>query len=96
MIRPMLRVTVVAHPGARTERVELGDQSELHVWVRARPIDSQANAAIERAIAAALGLKARQVRMTAGATRRRKIVDIDLPDQAALDTRLVAHTMRVD
>jgi len=51
MIRPMLRVAVVAHPGAPAERIEAGDQSELHVWVRARPVEGQANAAIERAIA---------------------------------------------
>src|SRR3981081_567094 len=57
MIRAMLRVAVVAHPGARSERIEAGDHSELHVWVRARPVEGQANAAIERVIASGLGLK---------------------------------------
>jgi uncharacterized protein YggU (UPF0235/DUF167 family) len=92
----MLRVAVLAHPGARTNRVESGDQAELHVWVRARPVEGQANAAIERAIASALGLKMRQVRLAAGATSRRKIVELDLPDQAALNTRLLAHKLRAD
>jgi uncharacterized protein YggU (UPF0235/DUF167 family) len=92
----MLRVAVVAHPGAPAERIEAGDQSELHVWVRARPVEGQSNAAIERAIATALGLKMRQVRLATGARSRRKIVELDLPDQAALQTRLLAHKLRAD
>jgi uncharacterized protein YggU (UPF0235/DUF167 family) len=92
----MLRVAVVAHPGARSERIEAGDHSELHVWVRARPVEGQANAAIERVIASGLGLKMRQVRLAAGASSRRKIVELDLPDQAALQSRLLAHKLRAD
>jgi uncharacterized protein len=92
----MLTHPVVAHPGSRVERVALADPGlELHVWVRARPVEGQANIAIERAIAAALGLKPRQVRVAAGATGRRKIVEIDLPDEATLHRRLVAHLLRI-
>jgi len=90
----MLRVAVVAHPGARGERIELDEQAELHVWVRARPVEGQANVALEQAVARALGIKPRQVRLVAGATRRRKIVEIDLPDQAALRARLLAYGLR--
>jgi uncharacterized protein YggU (UPF0235/DUF167 family) len=92
----MLRVAVIAHPGARTERIEAGEHSELHVWVRARPVEGQANAAIERAIATALDLKMRQVRLASGAGSRRKIVELDLPDLAALQSRLLAHKLRAD
>ena len=92
----MLRVAVFAHPGARTDRIEASDQAELHVWVRARAVEGQANAAIERAIATALGLRPRQVRLAAGAASRRKIVELDLPDLAALNARLLAHKLRAD
>jgi uncharacterized protein YggU (UPF0235/DUF167 family) len=90
----MLRLTVHAHPNARSQRIELLDDDELGVWVRARAVEGQANVAIERAVATTLDLHPRQVRLTAGHTSRRKIVEIDLPDLAALRARLVAHAMR--
>ena len=92
----MLRLTVVAHPGSRVDRVSLGTDLSLDVRVMARPIDGQANAAIESAIAGALGLRPRQVRLASGMRSRRKIVEIDLPDQAALEARLLAHGLRSD
>jgi uncharacterized protein YggU (UPF0235/DUF167 family) len=91
----MLRLTVVAHPSARVERVALLEDAALGVWVRARAVEGQANAAIERAIATVLGLRPRQVRLAAAATSRRtKIVEIDLPSLEALHSRLLAHTVR--
>src|SRR5438067_11714903 len=94
MIRPMLRLALVAHPGARTERIERLDDSTIGVWVRARAVEGQANTAIERAIADALDLRPRQVRLVGGLTARRKIVEIDLPDQQSLDARMLAHAVR--
>jgi uncharacterized protein len=87
----VLRVTVEAHPGARHERVEVRDDGSLGVWVRAKPVEGQANAAIERAIAAALQLRARAVKIVAGDTSRRKIVEIDLPAADVLRTRLATN-----
>jgi uncharacterized protein YggU (UPF0235/DUF167 family) len=92
----MLRLTVVAHPGARDERVVALGAAEVAVWVRARAVEGQANLAIERALAGALGLRPRQVHLIAGATSRRKIVEVDLPSGAALSERLLAHGVRVD
>ena len=87
----MLRVAVFAHPGARHDAVSRGDDQVLVVSVRARAVDGQANVAIERTLANALGLRPRQVRIVNGLTARRKIVEIDLPDGAALDERLQVH-----
>jgi uncharacterized protein YggU (UPF0235/DUF167 family) len=84
----MLRLVVMAHPGARVERVAALGESELAVWVRARAIEGQANAAIERALAGALGLRPRQVHIVSGLSGRRKIVDVDLPGPADLAQRL--------
>jgi uncharacterized protein YggU (UPF0235/DUF167 family) len=72
------------------------DGETLEVWVRARPVAGQANGAIERAIATALGLKPRQVEIVSGATSKRKIVDVDLPGAQALHQRLVAYGLRAD
>jgi uncharacterized protein YggU (UPF0235/DUF167 family) len=90
----MLRLVVQAHPGARHERVELKADDTLSVWVRARAIEGQANAAIERAIASALGMRSQCVQLASGHTSRRKIVDIDLPDLEALRASLLAHGVR--
>jgi uncharacterized protein YggU (UPF0235/DUF167 family) len=68
-------------PGASFERLELAEAT-LRVWVRARPVEGQANAAIEEAIANALGLRRRQARIVSGATSRRKLIEIDI---ASLD-----------
>jgi uncharacterized protein len=92
----MLRVHVAAHPGSRREKVDLLDQDVLGVWVRARPVDGQANRAIELAIAGALGLRPRQVRLVVGQIGRRKIVEIDAPNLDGLRARLLAHRLHVD
>jgi uncharacterized protein YggU (UPF0235/DUF167 family) len=92
----MLRIHVAAHPGARHERVDLLGDDVLGVWVRARPVDGQANRAIEVAIAGALGLRPRQVRLVVGEISRRKIVEIDAPSLEALRARLLAHAAQSD
>jgi uncharacterized protein YggU (UPF0235/DUF167 family) len=93
----MLRCAVIAHPAAQAERVELlDDRATLGVWVRARAIEGKANAAIEAAIASALGLRPRQVGIVVGGTSRRKIIEIDLPDRAALEHRLTTRALPLE
>jgi uncharacterized protein YggU (UPF0235/DUF167 family) len=92
----MLRLTVVAHPYARLERVDVTDETIVHVWVRQRPIEGQANAAIERVLAQAVGLRPPQVRLVSGASTRRKIVEVDVPDRAALHQRFTAYGLLAD
>lgn len=83
-----MRVVVTAHPGARQIRVELHADGALSVWVRARPVDGAANAAIERTLAQALGLRPRQVRVVAGHTARQKTIEIDDLSETELRQRL--------
>lgn len=90
----MFRALVVAHPGARQERVELLADDSLGVWVFARAVEGQANEALVGAIAKALGLRRHEVRITGGQRSRRKIVEIDVPDVPTLRERLVAHAVR--
>lgn len=82
-----LRVSVEAHPNARLDRLELVGTT-LRVWVRAKAIDGQANAAIEATIAQALGLRNRQVRVVNGARSRHKLVEIELEDFLEVRHRL--------
>jgi len=82
-----VRITVEAHPNARLARLELADTT-LRIWVAARAIDGQANAAIEATIAGALGLRNRQVRIVSGARSRQKTVELDLADMGELRERL--------
>ena len=58
------------------------------VWVRAPAVDGRANAAIERVLADALGLRPRQVRVVRGATSRHKTLEVDLADLEAVRQRL--------
>lgn len=83
-----MRMTVLAHPGAKTERVAMLADDTLAVWVRARPVEGQANGAIERALANALGLKARHVKIVGGRENRRKIVEIDVSGAELIKERL--------
>jgi len=90
----MLRMLAVAHPGSKTERVALLADDTLAVYVRARPVEGQANRAIEHAIADALDLRDRQVTIVSGQRGRRKIVEIDVSDLTTLRQRLLAHPLR--
>jgi uncharacterized protein YggU (UPF0235/DUF167 family) len=92
----VLRLSVHAHPGARQERIELLEPTTLAVWTRARPVEGAANAAIEQAIASALHLRTREVKIVAGNSSRRKIVEISLPTPEALHERLVAYGLLRD
>ena len=59
------------------------------MW-RARPQDGEANAALERLIAKALGIAASRVRLARGASARIKALEIDGMDAAAVDQALVS------
>jgi uncharacterized protein YggU (UPF0235/DUF167 family) len=90
----IVRLTVTAHPNARQDRVQLLEDGAVAVWVRARPIAGAANAAIESTLARALGLRPRQVAVTAGHTARRKTVSIEVEAETEVWARLRAAAQR--
>ena len=82
----MIRILIKAVPGAKKDEIvgRLGDR--LKVRVSAPPEGGKANAAICELIAAALGVKARDVRVVGGQSRAEKTVEIDGVEAAALES----------
>lgn len=78
-VRAAIRVT----PGARRAGVGGTHGDALVVRVAARAIEGRATDAALAAVAEALGVRPRTVRLVAGATSREKVVEItpDGPDQ---------------
>jgi uncharacterized protein YggU (UPF0235/DUF167 family) len=86
----MIQIGLHARPGARTEKVSLGADGRLLASVRAPALDGRANAAVVEAVARALDLRPRQVRLVRGLRSRQKVVEIDLPSAEELARRLAA------
>ena len=77
------RAAIRVLPGARAERVggssparHRGQAPALVVRVPARPVAGQATEAALRAVASALQVRPRQVRLVSGATSREKVVEV--------------------
>lgn len=60
----------------------------LKARVAAPPVEGEANAALVRLVAKALGLPRSAVRITSGETARVKVLDIDGLDEAEVRGRL--------
>lgn len=80
---PSFSAAIHVRPGAPADRVggaspasRRTDGPVLEVRVRARPVQGAATAAAERALAEALGVRPRQVRVVRGATSRDKLVEV--------------------
>jgi uncharacterized protein len=83
-----VRFAVRVKPGASRTRVggSYGD-AELVVAVSQRAVDGKATTACLRAVADAVGVPLRAVRLVSGATRRTKILEVT-GDCAAVRARL--------
>jgi uncharacterized protein YggU (UPF0235/DUF167 family) len=55
--------------------------------VAAAPVDGAANEALTRLVAAALGVPNGRVRLVSGATNRRKVLEVEGVDAAAVRAR---------
>ena len=65
------------HPGAKVAAVGGSHDGALVVRVRQRAVEGKATQAALKALAQALGVDARDVRLVTGATSRTKVVEID-------------------
>ncbi len=75
-----MRVTIRVRPGSARPAVGGQYDGALVVRVRERAVDGKATAAALEALAQALGVRQRDVRLVSGATSRAKVVEI--PDDA--------------
>ncbi|WP_309134760.1 DUF167 domain-containing protein [Cellulomonas sp.] len=64
-------------PGASRSRVGGTYDDRLVVAVTARAVEGPATEAVLRAVADALGVRPRHVRLVSGATSRDKVLDVD-------------------
>ena len=84
---PETRFTVRVRPGASRTQVGggYGDPPALIVAVSAPAVDGRANDAVVAAIADALDVRPRAVRIVSGSTSRTKVVavDVDAPESVA-------------
>jgi uncharacterized protein YggU (UPF0235/DUF167 family) len=71
-----LRFEVRVRPGASRTRVGGRHGEALVVAVSARAVDGKATEAALQAVAEALGVRRREVRLVVGATSRTKVVEI--------------------
>jgi uncharacterized protein YggU (UPF0235/DUF167 family) len=86
----VVRVTVWVRPGSPRPGVGGEHDGALVVRVSARAVDGQATAAALEAVAAAFGVRRHAVTLIAGATSRKKVVDVPGADPGVLD-RLLAR-----
>ena len=87
-----MRVPIRVRPGASRTAVGGTHADRLVVAVGARAVDGAATQAAVDALAKALGVRPRQVRLVSGATSRDKVVEVDTVDSeiAAVAVRLAA------
>ena len=81
------RLHIRVTPRGGRDAIEGVQDRTLRVRVAASPVGGAANVAAVRLIAAAVGVPPSAVRITGGATGRRKVVAIEGLDEAALIAR---------
>lgn len=82
-----MRVPVRLTPRANADRIDGVVDGALKVRVTAAPVDGAANNALIRIVADALGAPRRRVRLVTGAANRRKLIEIEGTNPAALRAR---------
>jgi uncharacterized protein len=75
----MMRIPVRVKPGAKRDAVGGDYNGALVVAVRAPAVDGKANEALRRVLAAALGVRARDLVVVQGERARDKVIDLAGP-----------------
>ena len=79
------RLKVYVQPRASQTAVVGLREEYVHIRLTAPPVDNAANEALVALVAARLGIARRNVRVIAGVTSRRKVIEIDgVPAEVAL------------
>jgi len=93
----MANLPVKLQPGASADRIDGWDADAdgrpvLKVRVRARPVDGEANQALVKYLAKALGVPKSSVTLARGGQSRLKMILVDGLDEATLRARIDAVT----
>jgi uncharacterized protein len=80
----VVRVTIRVRPGSGRTAVGGSHDGALVVRVGERAVDGRATEAALAAVATALGVRRRQLRLVSGATSRTKVVEVDGGDPGRL------------
>jgi len=65
---------IKAHPASREDRLEVRGPDAYEAWVRAKPENGRANAAVIELLARKLGVPAKRLRIIKGTTSPSKII----------------------
>jgi len=93
----MANLPIKLQPGAAFDRIDGWDadvegRAVLKVRVRARPVDGEANQALVKYLAKALGVPKSSVDLRRGGQSRLKMIVVEGLDEAALRARIDAVT----
>lgn len=93
-----VRIAVRVRPGAARTKVggSYGDPPQLAVAVVSPPVDGAANAAVVKAVAAALELRPARVTVVTGHTARSKVLALDVDDAAEPAMRARVRALLTD
>ena len=83
-----IRIEIYVQPRASKNEIAGMHDGRIKVRLAAPPIDGAANAALVDFIATRLAIAKARVRIVAGATGRRKVVEIEGIDEQAVRDRL--------
>lgn len=89
----MAQLPIKLQPGAAADRIDGWDvdpegRRVLKVRVRARPVDGEANVALIKLLAKALGVPKSSLALARGGQSRLKMITVEGLDEAALAERL--------
>lgn len=92
-VDPLARLPVKLQPGASSDRIDGWDvdaegRPVLKVRLRARPVDGEANAALVKFLAKALGVSKSSVELARGGQSRLKMIEVAELEEAELKARL--------
>lgn len=87
-----IRLSVRVKPGSSRAKVGGNHDGALIVAVNAQPVDGAANEAVVKALAEALKIKSRDIRVVSGHTARTKIVSIETEEPQQLAARAATLT----
>ncbi|MEI8405049.1 MAG: DUF167 domain-containing protein [Actinomycetes bacterium] len=85
-----VRFAIHVQPGARVPKVGGTKAGSLSVRVRERAVEGAANEAVIEAVARALAVKPRAIRIVHGRQSRRKLLEVTVDDDALIDQRLTS------